>query len=294
MPAPTSALETGEVLCRLPAHSPFDPPRESQVRVPSPHQREPGEVLQEALVPLRQKLVMHPIYAAVNSLPRLCVFMATHVYAVWDFMCLAKRLQRDFTSLDTLWLPPKRPELARFINGLVHGEESDIDPDGKVASHLQLYLDAMDEVGAPSMAMRRFLSLLEYGADVEVALSSVDAPLAARVFVENTLDTVHRGSSVQVLASFLYGREDLIPAMFARILPRWQKSRQAKSFAYYVDRHIELDGDDHGPAAQRALAELCGQDGEAWRDAYVAAEAAMRARVELWDAVVADLKAMRI
>jgi hypothetical protein len=294
MPAPTSALETGEVLCRLPAQNPFDAPRESQVRAPSPHEREPGEVLQQALVPLRQKLVMHPIYAAVNSLPRLCVFMATHVYAVWDFMCLAKRLQRDFTSLDTLWLPPKRPELARFINGLVHGEESDVDPDGKVASHLQLYLDAMDEVGAPSMAMRRFLSLLEYGADVEVALSSVDAPLAARVFVETTLDTVHRGSSVQVLASFLYGREDLIPAMFARILPRWQKSRQAKSFAYYVDRHIELDGDDHGPAAQRALLELCGQDGEAWRDAYVAAEAAMRARVELWDAVVADLKAMRI
>jgi hypothetical protein len=291
--ARASALQTGEVLRRLPTHNPFAPAESEGGKAPL-EGREPAEVLRESIDPLRQRLVIHPIYGAVNSLPRLCVFMATHVFAVWDFMCLAKRLQRDFTSLDTLWLPPKRPELARFINGLVHGEESDVDPDGKVASHLQLYLDAMDEVGAPSMTMRRFLSLLEYGADVEVALSTVEAPLAARVFVENTLDTVNHGSSVQVLASFLYGREDLIPAMFARILPRWQKSRQAKSFAYYVDRHIELDGDDHGPAAQRALAELCGTDVDAWQDAYAAAEQAMRARLDLWDAVVAELKSMRI
>jgi hypothetical protein len=288
----TSGLQTGEVLRRPTVVNPFADKVEADAEAPSA--RESIERLGKAIEPIRERLLLHPVYGAVDSLPRLCCFMGIHVYAVWDFMCLAKRLQRDFTSLDTLWLPPKRPELARFINGLILGEESDVDPDGKVASHIQLYLDAMDEVGAGALNMRRFLSLLEYGADVEVAMAAVDAPLSARVFVSNTLQCVSEGSTVEVLASFLYGREDLIPAMFARLLPRWQKSRAARSFAYYVDRHIQLDGDDHGPAAQRALADLCGTDKGAWRAAYDAADRAIRARLELWDSVVSELNTQRL
>src|SRR5262245_13162156 len=84
--------------------------------------------LRAAIAPMREALLAHPIYDAVDSLPRLRGFMAQHVFAVWDFMCLAKRLQRDLTSVGTLWLPPARPSLARFINSVVHGEESDVDP----------------------------------------------------------------------------------------------------------------------------------------------------------------------
>jgi hypothetical protein len=247
------------------------------------------ELLGHALEPVRERLLDHELYEAVNSLPRLRSFMEVHVYAVWDFMCLAKRLQRDFTSVGPLWVPPQRPALARFINGLVHGEESDLGPDGVPASHLQLYLSAMDEVGASTVGMRRFVSLLEYGAEPDLAMSLVETPLSARVFVSNTLALATRGTTVEVLASFLYGREDLIPEMFGRLLPRWRQSRNARTFVYYVDRHVELDGDDHGPAAQNALAELCGDDLAAWETAYRAADEAIRARIELWDAVLADL-----
>jgi hypothetical protein len=247
------------------------------------------ELLGHAIEPVRDRLLLHELYEAVNTLPRLRTFMEVHVYAVWDFMCLAKRLQRDFTSIGPLWVPPARPELARFINGVIHGEESDVGPDGVPASHLQLYLTAMDEVGASTVPMRRFLSLIEYGAEPDLAMTLVETPLAARVFCSNTLALATRGSTVEVLASFLYGREDLIPAMFARLLPRWSQSRSARTFTYYVERHVELDGDEHGPAAQRALAELCGDDLGAWETAYHAADQAIRARIELWDAVLADL-----
>ena len=86
------------------------------------------DTLRTALAPLRDQLLNHPIYASVNTLPRLRCFMRYHVFAVWDFMCLAKRLQRDLTSLDVLWLPPARPALARFINSLILAEETDLDP----------------------------------------------------------------------------------------------------------------------------------------------------------------------
>jgi hypothetical protein len=63
------------------------------------------ESLRATIAGVREDLLQHPIYEAVATVPRLRVFMSHHVFAVWDFMCLAKRLQRDLTSLGTLWVP---------------------------------------------------------------------------------------------------------------------------------------------------------------------------------------------
>jgi hypothetical protein len=249
------------------------------------------DALRNTIAPVRAALLSHPIYSAVDTLPRLRHFMAHHVFAVWDFMCLAKRLQRDLTSLDTIWLPPARPSLARFINSIVLGEESDIDPDGHAASHYDLYLTAMEEVGAPTRATRQFLSLLQHGIPVDHSLVAVGVLPSVRTFVNATLRTVECGSTIEVLASFLFGREDLIPEMFMLLLPRWAESQQARGFAYYVERHIELDGDDHGPAGLRALAEMAGNDPVIWETASRAAEAAITARIDLWNGVYAELLA---
>lgn len=245
--------------------------------------------LRAAIEPNRSVLLAHPLYSAVDNLDHLRSFMSVHVYAVWDFMCLAKRLQRELTSLDTLWRPPQRPALARFINGVIHGEESDLGPDHEAISHCELYIAAMREVGADTTSIDRFLQLIAEDADVETALATARAPLAARTFVRHTLGDVIDGSPTEVLSSFLFGREDLIPEMFSRLLPHWKQAREARRFTYYVERHIELDGDDHGPAAKRALMELCGTDPEEWAAARRAAEEAIAARVALWDRVLAGL-----
>jgi hypothetical protein len=246
--------------------------------------------LRSAIEPARRGLVEHPIYDAVDSLPALRIFMQAHVFAVWDFMCLAKRLQRDLTSMSPLWRPPAMPELARFINGVILGEESDDGPEHEAISHCELYIAAMDEVGASTAPVRRFLELIAEGVEVEVALSAAGAPRPARAFVRRTLEYALGGDTVEVLSAFLFGREDLIPDMFRRILPRWQASCDAPRFAYYVQRHIDLDGDDHGPAAQRALIQLAGRDRAAWAAARQVATDAIAARTALWDRVHADLE----
>jgi hypothetical protein len=247
------------------------------------------DALRDAIAPLRNELLAHPIYHSVDTLPRLRRFMSHHVFAVWDFMCLAKRLQRDLTSLDRLWMPPARPSLARFINSVVLGEESDVDPDGHAASHLDLYLAAMEEVGAPTTVARRFLSTLRDGGELDAALDAHTTPRTG-AFVRETLRSVDQDPTIVVLSSFLFGREDLIPEMFSRLLPLWRESNDARKFMYYVERHIELDGDEHGPAGLRALAEMAGDDEQAWNAATRAAQSAMAARIELWNGVHTELQ----
>jgi hypothetical protein len=270
----------------------FSEPSAPQITVEAGAPVDPERAFDElraAIEPARRALVEHPLYDAVDSLPRLRSFMHAHVFAVWDFMCLAKRLQRDLTSMEPLWRPPAMPEMARFINGVILGEESDDGPQHEAVSHCELYIQAMDEVGASTDAIRRFLELIGGDVDVEVALAAAGAPRAARAFVRRTLDYALAGDTVEVLSAFLFGREDLIPDMFRRILPRWKEVRDARRFSYYVERHIELDGDDHGPAARRALIALAGHDPQAWAAARRVAEDAIASRIALWDRVHAEL-----
>lgn len=268
-------------------------PASPQITVEVDDSVDPAQAFDElraAIEPARRSLVEHPLYDAVDSLPRLRTFMDAHVFAVWDFMCLAKRLQRDLTSMSPLWRPPAMPEMARFINGVILGEESDDGPAHEAISHCELYIAAMEEVGASTDAIRRFLELIGEDVDVEVALAAAGAPRAARAFVRRTLDYALTGDTVEVLAAFLFGREDLIPDMFRRILPRWKQVRDARRFSYYVERHIELDGDDHGPAARRALIALAGSDPAAWAAARRVADDAIASRIALWDRVHAELE----
>lgn len=248
-------------------------------------------VLTPAMRRLRHELETHPVFAEIAHAEALRSFMQVHVFAVWDFMSLTKRLQRDLTCVELPWMPPANPEAARLINDIVLAEESDIDADGHPASHLDLYLKAMRDVGASTAQFDHFLSALRGGASLSDALARAEVPRFVRDFVEHTIGTCLRGSTLEVMSSFFYGRENVIPPMFQSLLDRWGLSEgQAPGFVYYLQRHIELDGDSHGPAASRLIQAELARDADGLARARDAAREAMAARRALWDGTAALLR----
>jgi hypothetical protein len=235
------------------------------------------------------RLLAHPIFGAVDDLARLRAFMEDHVYAVWDFMSLAKRLQRDLTCVTLPWLPPASPESARLINEIVTGEESDLGPDGRPTSHLELYLGAMEEVGADTGPFRVFLSRLRQTGSLAESFEAAETPPHVRAFVQTTMRFAGLGKPEEVLAAFFYGRENVIPEMFRRLVTTLRGRLSAPTFVYYLERHIELDGAEHGPAASRLVREAVGDHMVKRRRTIDAARVAIEARILFFDGVLAAL-----
>lgn len=96
---------------------------------------------------------------------------------------------------------------------------------------------------------------------------------------------------MEVASYFFFGREDVIPEMFKKLLVLWSGGAvEVPHFAFYLERHIELDGDSHGPWARQMLTALAGEDEDKWMEAARAARQALASRIRLWDGVVAHLK----
>lgn len=248
--------------------------------------------LRDTLLSKKHELSRHPLFTEIDSLQVLRGFMETHVFAVWDFMSLTKRLQQELTCVQLPWLPPTDPAAARLINEIVLGEESDDRLQHGHYSHFELYLDAMREVGASTRAIEQFISLQQAGVDYASALQQVGASEAARRFVCDTLEVALQAPAHRVAAAFLHGRESVIPQMFQQILDAWGiGAEQAPTFRYYLQRHIEVDSEDHGPAAEQLLARLVDQDPQREEEVYHAAIAAVDSRLALWNRLRAELHA---
>jgi hypothetical protein len=246
---------------------------------------------------LRAALLDHPLYAQVASVADLRRFMEDHVFAVWDFMSLLKRLQQDMTCIRVPWFPADNAKAARLINDIVIGEETDVGPDGSYISHLALYLRAMADIGASTRQFEKFRSLVLVGIPVEAALARIGAPAHVQTFVAHTMTLANSGSTEEVLAAFFYGREDIIPEMFGRLLDTLYGAKhnndRLRHFIYYIDRHIELDGDSHGPMGRELLEDLVADSPHRGERALRAACSSIKARIGLWNGTLSKLRNSR-
>ena len=240
---------------------------------------------------LVEELVQHPLYALIRDETALRRFMTSHVFCVWDFQSLLKALQRRLTCVEIPWLPSGDPEARRLINEIVLDEESDAMPDGGYLSHFELYLRAMESCGADTEPILQFTQALRAGLSVDDALGQTVLPVGVAPFVANTLEIAQATEVHRVASAFTYGREDVIPCMFQKMVHSLAQRPGGnwELFLLYLNRHIEHDGERHGPLSRALVARLCGQDDQLWGEAEETARASLRARLDLWDDIAAQL-----
>jgi hypothetical protein len=245
------------------------------------------QVLQDTIARQREEVVGHSVYGQMGDLHALRVFMEHHVYAVWDFMSLLKYLQNACTCVSFPWILKGTGTARRLVNDIVMGEESDEAIGGGFKSHLEMYLEAMKQAGADTSHFELFLQQLTNGAELDSALEDADVPPGAAEFVRSTFRVIAIDQPHAIAAAFTFGREDLIPDMFRKLVKDLAKEspNRLELFNYYLERHIHLDDEEHGPMALQLVKELCGSDNEAWHLAIETAKDSLAARHRLWESV---------
>jgi hypothetical protein len=249
------------------------------------------ERIKKSIEPLRNEIIHHKIYAAIKSLDDLKIFMQYHVYAVWDFMSLLKTLQNSLTSTSVPWFPKGLADSRYLINEIVVGEESDLDLKGNRISHFELYLDAMKQCGANTKQIENFIKVLQKTGDFPLAYLTAGTPKEAQNFVDFTFKIIESNKNHLQSAVFTFGREDLIPGMFISIVNDVYKNfpDSISIFKYYLERHIEVDGDHHSHLALQMTDNLCGDDHQKWEEAEKATIASLQNRIELWNGAFREI-----
>jgi len=270
-------------LCRVETGSSYSQTQAAK----GPSSMKPLHKIHARLEPLRRSLLEHPIYSRIDRLGSLHTFMGHHVFAVWDFMSLLKALQQRLCNTQVPWLPPMNRQGCRLVNEIVLVEESDEDGEGGYASHFDLYHQAMQRCGADTAVIDQFLDELRTGLSVQEALIRAGAPNAVREFVLQTFDVIDAGDLCAIASTFTFGREDLLPDVFRQIVDKLSvdAASDLSLFEYYLERHIDLDCEQHGPMAERLIDFLCGDNEAKWRAAEDAALRALESRLRLWDGV---------
>jgi hypothetical protein len=240
------------------------------------------------------------VYEAVEDKETLSIFMQHHIYSVWDFMSLVKYLQNYIAPATIPWLPSGNTQMKRFINDIVLEEESDEgialgDGVQTYTSHVELYMQAMEEVKKGSTNhIKSFLEKVQT-TTLSAAFKSTSIPVASQEFMNTTFGFLNTGKVHVVAAAFALGREQIIPKMFQALLDKMSITRKdAAVFHYYLDRHIQLDSQEHGPMALQLLELLCEGDPIKIQEAKEAALDAIRARIKFWDGVLLSMNDLKI
>ena len=241
--------------------------------------------LEKNLSSTRKSLINHNLYSKLDSKQKLVEFMENHVFAVWDFMSLIKALQRNLTCIEVPWIPNENRLAGRLVNEIVLAEESDVDLNGNPKSHFELYLESMIQIGASTKKIEDFIFKIKTLKSYNKSIENINISPVVKEFMDFTFNIINTNKNHVIASVFTFGREDLIPDMFIEIVKKLSINDEIKAdhLIYYLDRHIEIDADEHGPMALKMIEKLCGEDEIKWKEAEIASKKALEMRIKLWD-----------
>lgn len=232
---------------------------------------------------LRRKLAKHRLYKSLHKVEDIQEFAEHHVFAVWGSMSLLKVLQQQLTNTKIPWSPVPNPVLARLINEMVLTEESGINEQGLAQSHFEMYVDAMQEIGADTSQIHQFVQLIYAGATVDYAMNQIKIDRKISHFIVYIFNIIKTGKTHLIAASLILSRTDIPSKIFLEILT--DTEQDAHKWKYCLTHHAEFNPGQYGTSSLELIAELCGKNKKDWQEVIEVAKHALNQKIILWNRI---------
>ena len=150
----------------------------------------------------------------------------------------------------------------------------------------------MEEIEAETATINHFVSGIKDLDSIGNYIKKSDLNSAIKSFLNFSFLTIEGWKSHEIAAAFTFGREEIIPDMFIEIIQQTEKTNKISldKINYYLQRHIDLDGDEHGPLAHEMIVGLCKNDSKKWEEVIDISKKALKERIQLWDFINFSIK----
>ena len=119
-------------------------------------------------------------------------------------------------------------------------------------------------------------------------LKKINVYKEVKDFLKHDLRIASSGSLAQLVGVFTLGREKVIPNMFKYILQSLNDDKKIKYLKSYLERHIVVDGDRHGPLSLSLLNNVC-DNSKLMCTAYSSAVTSLELRLKVWDRIYKEI-----
>ncbi|MGA9174798.1 MAG: DUF3050 domain-containing protein [Thermoactinomyces sp.] len=244
----------------------------------------------ESIQTARKEILSHPLLSHLHKSECVRIFMKHHIFVVWVYMSLLKKLQQSFTCVSLPWMPRPNSLFARFLNELAIWEETDKDGKGNYASHFEILSQAMEEMKADTEPIQTYLQMLQAGYHPIESLFQSEIPPSVADFVKHNLGLALNGQLHEVASAFYYGYEYLVPELYALLSKSFSKAPVSERLTYYLNRHTQIKSNKRAPLAENLLLTLCEEDPVKIAQAEKAAQSTLEVWHGLLDGIMAEIK----
>ncbi|MGE0171483.1 MAG: DUF3050 domain-containing protein [Oligoflexales bacterium] len=231
-----------------------------------------------------QILSKHQLYHAIADVRGLKYFMERHVICMWSYNSLIKSLYQDIARVALPLNSSVYKNALRLISQIMLGEEVEDLGDGYLASHLELYLDAMQDLECDTSSVFAFFDLIEKGMPLAKAAKLANFSSEVNCYLGQTIHNLSQPAHVKA-ALLYFEAEPFVPENFYEDLAEMTR----KNGFPFCSEYFERLGDgcrDNNLSLMHALAEsLCLSDKDLKEEAEKACEALLGEKVRLWNGI---------
>lgn len=199
---------------------------------------------------------VHPSLMDLYDADRAMRFMTTNLRGSYLFARFSVPLYGARVLQTLTKFPPVGDELGTIVQAILEVVQGEVcnnnifEREGECHSHFIDAVEAYREAGGDMVGLQGFLDLVEEVGLYDAIHTSPFWTEGSRRYARN-LQAINEDALA--LFIFMPVNEALTPKVYARALKFFNTDPRFNAYRTFLQRHVWLDEDDHGPAAMRWL-----------------------------------------